>query len=347
MSTTSLTIERDWLFQLIVSSRGRLYRHVLFILFITVVVFNSKAQFTEPALTFIRITLILIFLLLLYSSMYLLVPHFLFKGKYGTYSLSIIIIIAFIAIAYSGVWPVLQRYTRPDVTVEAMGIFSITFTVATLIAASSAIKLFQRAILDNQRINELEKITMRAEMEQLKNQINPHFLFNMLNNVNVLTQKDPPRASQLIMKLSDLLRYQLYDSARTSVLLTADIHFLEDFLNLEKVRRDNFEFVVSKQGQLSGIQVAPLLFIAFVENAIKHNPDQDRPSYVHVHFDVYGNTLYFKCVNSKPRVPKVQNVGGLGLANIKRRLELIYPGNHTLTIENLNDTFTVLLNIEL
>ena len=264
------------------------------------------------------------------------------------YSLSVIIIIALTALGYSGVWQVLQHYKAPDVSVEAIGIFSVTFVVVTLIAASSAVKLFQRAILDNQRINELEKMTMRAEMEQLKNQITPHFLFNMLNNANVLTQKDPSRASQVIMKLSDLLRYQLYDSARSSVLLTADIHFLEDFLNLEKVRRDNFEFVVSKQGQLTGVQVAPLLFITFVENAIKHNADHDKPSYVHLHFDVYGKTLHFKCVNSKPRIPTVkQEVGGWGLVNIKRRLELIYPDRHLLEIENGNETYTVSLNIEL
>lgn len=348
MPTTSLKIEKDWLFQFTVSSKSRLYRHVLFILFIILMIFNSKAQFIEPALTFTRIGLILFFILLLYSSMYVLVPRFLFKGNYGSYLLSVIMIITFTALGYSSLWCVLQNFKRPGVSVEPIGIISITFVVGTLIAASSAIKLFQRAILDNQRINELEKTTMRAEMEQLKNQINPHFLFNMLNNANVLTQKDPSRASQVIMKLSDLLRYQLYDSVRGSVLLTADIHFLEDFLNLEKVRRDHFTFVVSKEGQLSGVQVAPLLFITFVENAIKHNADQDRPSYVHLYFGVYGGTLSFKCVNSKPILPADrQEVGGLGLANIKRRLELIYPGKHVLEIENRTDTYTVQLNIQL
>src|SRR6202000_1449787 len=118
-----------------------------------------------------------------------------------------------------------------------------------LLLPSTAFRLFQRSILDNQRIAELERISMQSELQQLKNQINPHFLFNMLNNVNVLTQQDPEKASQVLMKLSDLLRYQLYDSSREKVLLTADIRFLTDFLNLEKIRRDNFDFIVSKEGE--------------------------------------------------------------------------------------------------
>ena len=123
-------------------------------------------------------------------------------------------------------------------------------------------------MLDTQLINELERSKTLTELEQLKNQINPHFLFNMLNNANVLTKKDPEKASQVLMKLSDLLRYQLYDSSRDKVLLTSDIHFLEDFLNLEKVRRDNFDYMISKEGNLSGVFIPPLLFISFVENAV-------------------------------------------------------------------------------
>ena len=203
-------------------------------------------------------------------------------------------------------------------------------------------------MMDSLRINELEKTTLRSEMEQLKNQINPHFLFNMLNNANVLTQKDPVKASQVLMKLSDLLRYQLYDSARGSVLLTAEIHFLEDFLNLEQIRRDNFEYLVSKHGEISWVQIAPLLLITFVENAIKHNVDSEKKSYVHLYFEVGHSQLRFRCINSKPQIiSKKTEVGGLGLANVKRRLELIYPHTHTLEIVDNPDTYSVSLTISL
>ncbi|WP_255373441.1 sensor histidine kinase [Chitinophaga sp. CF118] len=215
-----------------------------------------------------------------------------------------------------------------------------------IVAASTAIKLFQRWIRDTERINELEKATMQSELEQLKTQINPHFLFNMLNNANVLTQKDPEKASQVLMKLSDLLRYQLYDSTRPKVLLTADIHFLEDFLNLEKIRRDNFESIVNKQGDISGVQVAPLLFIIFVENAVKYSMDTEKKTFVHLHFEVINDVLTFKCINSKSSSMMIKSdTSGLGLTNVKRRLELLYPGKYILDIKDKTDAFTVTLKI--
>jgi LytS/YehU family sensor histidine kinase len=182
----------------------------------------------------------------------------------------------------------------------------------------------------------------------LKKQINPHFLFNTLNNANVLTQKDPEKASQVLMKLSDLLRYQLYDSARNKVFLTSDIHFLEDFLNLEKIRRDNFDFSITLNGELQGVEVAPLLFITFVENAVKHNIDAENSSYVYLFFSVIDDELNFHCINSKPhiRVAKSKN-GGLGLTNVMRRLELLYPGRHELKVTDTLETFNVHLTIKI
>ncbi|RYG02947.1 MAG: histidine kinase, partial [Chitinophagaceae bacterium] len=242
----------------------------------------------------------------------------------------------------------LGPYRRADAHIEAVSLLSIAFVVLVLMSGSTGIKLFQRSIVDSIRINELEKSTLRSEMEQLKNQINPHFLFNMLNNANVLTQTDPAKASQVLMKLSDLLRYQLYDSVRPDVLLTADIHFLTDFLNLEKIRRDNFEFVISKEGNLSGVQIAPLLLITFVENAVKHNIDYQKMSYVNLYFSVYNDEFRFRCTNSKPLLKATsKEPGGLGLANVKRRLELIYPGKHKLQTTDNADTYDVSLIINL
>lgn len=347
-SEASSVIEKDWVFKFLVSPEYRLLRHCLLILFITLVIFNSQPQFIEPVMTIIRILLVLLFVGLFYTNMYLLVPRFLFKNQYGTYALWVMIIIAVIACCYFAGWQMLLPYRRADAYRESAGLLSLAFIVLVLTMSSTAIKLFQRSLRDSLRINELEKITLRSEMEQLKNQINPHFLFNMLNNANVLTQKDPLKASQVLMKLSDLLRYQLYDSTRTRVLLTAEIHFLEDLLSLEQIRRDNFEYFVSKQGELSWVQIAPLLLITFVENAIKHNMDVDGKSFVHLYFDIHHKELHFKCINSKPRIAAAKNeVGGLGLANVKRRLELIYPAKNSLKIDDNPDTYTVSLIISL
>jgi LytS/YehU family sensor histidine kinase len=231
---------------------------------------------------------------------------------------------------------------------EGLKVMIFVFLIIIMAAASASVKLFQRWIRDTARINELEKVTMQSELEQLKNQINPHFLFNMLNNANVLTQRDPEKASQVLMKLSDFLRYQLYDSTRPKVLLTSDIHFLEDFLNLEKIRRDNFEYIVNKQGDINGVQVAPLLFIIFAENAVKYSMDVEKKTYVHLHFEVSNDILHFKCINSKsPEILIKSDSSGLGLTNVKRRLELLYPGKYMLDIKDHPDTFSINLKIKL
>lgn len=279
--------------------------------------------------------------------MYIWVPRYLFKSRYAIYGLWIFVYIIYWSFAHRLAAHFFKSNLLPNQD-DNINFLSLTFVVIVLSIASASVKLFQQWIKNVQLINELEKSKITSELEQLKNQINPHFLFNMLNNANVLTKKDPEKASQVLMKLSDLLRYQLYDSARDKVLLTSDIHFLEDFLNLEKVRRDNFDFVISKEGNLSGIQIPPLLFISFVENAVKHNNDSSKSSYINIYFKVFNDELFFKCENSKPEKKAVNSEsGGLGLANIKRRLELLFPDSHDLKIEENQNKFCVTLNIKL
>jgi ligand-binding sensor domain-containing protein len=194
--------------------------------------------------------------------------------------------------------------------------------------------------------DQLKAQAKKLQSEQLKNQINPHFLFNTLNNAHVLTRKDPLKAAQVLIKLSDLLKYQLYDSAGNRVVLSADIQFIKDFLDLEKIRRDQFEYSVVHEGNLSNILIAPLLFIIFVENAVKHNMDAEKVSFVHLRFWIEDEHLCFNCTNSKPAKAQHTEVGGLGLANVKRRLELLYPEQHSLSVVNGADIFTVDLKIK-
>ncbi len=326
-------ISENALFRFLISPDRRLLRHLLLIVFIGAVLFNSTSVIDNPVLIFFY------FILLFYVNMYLLVPKLLFRNKNIEYSLAVIGILVIVAIG--------GYFSNPFNKENGLNIPLFSFLTALLLAASSSIKLFQKGMMDKQLIYELEQSKTSAELEQLKNQINPHFLFNMLNNVNVLTKKDPEKASQVLMKLSDLLRYQLYDSARDKVLLTSDIHFLEDFLHLEKVRRDSFDFLISKEGDLSGVQIPPLLFISFVENAVKHNYDATKSSYVNLYFDVRNDELFFKCTNSKPMLKSVNHAGGLGLTNVKRRLELLFPALHSLSIEEDSERYGVTLTIKL
>lgn len=341
-----LQMKENWIFQFLISTKYRIYRHLLLIVFSILVLSQSNAEYAEPTETYNRLIIFFQVLLLAYVNMYFWVPQFLFKNKYAIYGFCVFLYIIFWTATHRLAAHFFKQDLLPNEK-DSINFLSISFIVIVLSIASSAVKLFQQWILDAQLISELEKSKTSAELEQLKNQINPHFLFNMLNNVNVLTKINPEKASQVLMKLSDLLRYQLYDSAREKVFLTSDIHFLEDFLNLEKVRRDNFDFTISKKGDLNGVQIPPLLFISFVENAVKHNNDSSKPSYVNLYFEVQNNELFFICENSKPEKKAVSEVGGLGLINIQRRLKLLFPLNNSLKITESTEKFNVYLSIKL
>jgi sensor histidine kinase YesM len=349
MSLEEQPIRNNPFLQFLVVPRWRWGRHVVFLFLVTWVVYNAEPHYAAPWAFYTKLVGCFVLLFPFYINLYWLVPRFLFRNRYVYYAAAVVLLAGLtwlLGIAKHR-WMDAYRISPHEMRENADFLTLLAFAVLLLLP-STAIRLFQRTILDNQRIAELEKTSIQSELTQLKNQINPHFLFNMLNNVNVLTQQDPEKASQVLHKLSDLLRYQLYDSSRENVLLTADIHFLTDFLNLEKIRRDNFDFLVSKEGEISNIQIPPHLFITFIENAVKHNVDPERRSYVYVYFTVQTNELSFKCVNSKPDQAIVKNgAGGLGLANARRTLELLYPGRHRLDINDLPAIYSVNLTIQL
>ena len=330
--------------------RKKIYLHLVVVGFMCLVACFRDLSYPFIQSVIIKGVIVILLLLLFYCNVYWLVPQYLFKNKWKQYALAVVVSVMVMYIAVSYMFEKMHPYHVDD-DIDDKGELSLpffSFMILVLVGASAAIKLFQQWLSDARLINELEKSRTTAELEQLKNQINPHFLFNMLNNANVLTKKDPEKASTVLMGLSDLLRYQLYDSTRDNVLLTAEIHFLRDFLNLEKIRRDNFDIIISKDGELNGVLVAPLLFITFVENAVKHNNDAQKASFVHLFFEVYNNELTFKCINSKPQIKALKHTsGGLGLANVKRRLNLLYPSSHELAIEEEERLYSVTLKIKL
>lgn len=240
--------------------------------------------------------------------------------------------------SYAGnAFEVILPVRNPDGFATFINTFSGILTMGFVTAGSAAISLFTHWLRHNLRIDQLESTTLQSELKFLKSQINPHFLFNMLNNANVLIKRNPEEASKVLFKLEDLLRYQINDSSRERVALASDIRFLNDYLNLEKIRRDHFQFTMEQEGDIDSIWIQPLLFIPFVENAVKHSFDSEHPSSVHLSFKVEENRLEFRCENTMPAVAVSNKVGGIGLANIQRRLGLLYPDRYELEqIENEN-----------
>lgn len=365
----------DTLNDFLLKPQFRIYRHLFLLLISTAVAMNILWDVPDKIiLSSNRISIAILYLgttmVMIYFNIYVLVPKFLIKNKFTQYILSAIGLVTFSIIAIIMMQEFL--YHIPGISREhvidndinssdypaqndkwglilavLVGVTSSIFGTSLLIAGVSAFMLFRYWTMNNQRISDLKSATLQSELNFLKSQINPHFLFNMLNNANIMVDEDPEMASQILTKLDGMLRYQINDSTRDKVGLNADIIFLTSFLDLEKTRRDHFEYTVTKEGNLDSIEVPPLLFIPFVENAVKHNPDNNNLSYVHLYFEINNNQLIFKCKNSKPTQPIKQKVGGLGLSNIRRRLDLLYGNNYSLELNETETVYTANLELKI
>ncbi len=190
---------------------------------------------------------------------------------------------------------------------------------------------------------------MEAELKYLKNQIQPHFLFNTLNNIYGMILSQDEKAAETVVKLSDLLSYMLYKSNVRNITLCKEINQLNSFIELESVRYERKLDLTYTQNIInSQLKIAPLLLIPFVENAFKHGPGKsDQNSFVYILIETQANELYFTVENSYARTSNHDKLqSGIGLENIQKRLELLYPNRHSLNIIK-TDSFLVKLMIEL
>jgi len=346
----------------IINKKFRWLRHALFILIGLVLAFKGDFEVMErinasaaarraillmDGLLFLAV-FVVFYIMILYT-----IPRLLFRSRFFLFFsiyLVMIIILYFISFGLE-VW--LLRPNLPYNPTFQYSTLSITdfiqkaLVISVMQGAVVGLMVFKKWIVDVQRMNELKQANLKTELEQLKSQVNPHFLFNTLNNLHVLTKTDPDKASQVILGLSDLLRYQLYDSARDKILLTKDIAFINNLLSLEKIRKDDFDYEVRTEGNLEGISLPPFLFIPFVENAIKHGASTVGHSYLKLNFRITAKRLYFYAENSKPSVKSNLPEGGIGLKNINRRLELLYPENHRLEVQDEPTRYIINLTIPL
>lgn len=282
----------------------------------------------------------------------LLVPRYLLKERLSSYLIAMFLLVfatlSLLALLQSSLLPNEIEVVRMVRSSIVLNLISSFVSMTLMVVGSTAVMLFRYWMKSNRRIHELKSATLDAELQSLKQQINPHFLFNMLNNVNVLIWKQPSEAKEVLEKLETLLRYQLHDKEKERVWLASDIRFLHDFLNLEKIRRDNFVFSITEEGNIDAVSLPSLLFIPFVENAVKHNPDSRHQSYVNLSFVVTEDELLFCCENSKPvGKERIERVGGIGLKNIQRRLALLYAKRHTLEIREEENSYCVTLKLML
>ncbi len=194
---------------------------------------------------------------------------------------------------------------------------------------------------------ENEKLT--AELNFLKAQINPHFLFNTLNNLYYLAYTKSENTTEVIAKLSQMMRYMIYESNHAKVLLSKEIEYMQSYISLERLRLNNqIPINFNIEGNPENIWIAPLIFVTFLENAFKHGVNNSDPkAWVNLTIDIAGKECIYTVENSKPSMPQGNEKSGIGLQNVQRRLELSYPGQYSLDVTENAEQYRVQLKLTL
>ena len=263
---------------------------------------------------------------------YLCVPMLWFRHRYWQFGLANIMLIGLLnlhTISHN-------IYSLPEYIRAGYASFMSISLIINLMAIGIALSIRYFMRQSERRQKEVE-----AELAWLKNQINPHFLFNTLNNISSLAQINGEETQEAIMQLSDLLRYAMYESNKPKVRLDGEVEFMRNYINLMKLRCNEMT-EVNAQFKIHNAQleVAPLLFISLVENAFKHGMNSNAPAMIDIRLEQQDDTLVFTCGNTNnPKPTKDRSGSGIGIENTRRRLDLLYPGRYTweqtITPENI------------
>ena len=311
-----------------------------------VFVFTGKPEESLSALISIFPTTAISFLIFLLNYWWF-VPFFYYKNRRGIYVL--VNFILYILIVLPSIFSWLHS-ERPDS--ENTFIFASTcFITLMFVVGSSALALALRNSLRNrilrEQILEEKRQHTEDELKWLKNQINPHFLFNTLNNISALVKKNADQAQDCISRLSDLLRYAMYDTSKPYVPLLQEINFMKDYISLMKLRCNNKTTICENfEIESDCAKIAPLLLISFIENAFKHGVSSSYPSEINISLHEKNGVLTFICTNTNHAKCKSDRSGsGIGLVNMKRRFELLYPNNFEWFQRTDNDRFSIFIKI--
>ena len=220
-----------------------------------------------------------------------------------------------------------------------------TIIAILLLGMNLGIKEYYRSVKNEKDMEELKRQNLEQELQYLRYQINPHFFMNTLNNIHALVDIDPEQAKSTIVELSRLMRYVLYDGSRPTILLTKEVDFLKHYITLMRLRyTDEVRIGIDIPEDIPEVQVPPLMFVNFIENAFKHGISYQSESFINVALNVRDGFITFSCINSKHE-SNADEHSGIGLENIQKRLKLLFHDNYTFNINENNRTYEVLLKI--
>ena len=299
--------------------------------------------------------------LAVYFNLYFLIPRYLEKSRFAAYisflTITVVITAVLIVTGYYAS-SLLSGQTMEQLYDLKKNYFSYFFLVNSLpstVASTTlamSIKLAKNWLQTQRRQQLLEKEKLETELKFLKNQFNPHYLFNTINSIFFLIHKNPDRASASLAKFSELLRYQLYECNDLQISLDKETGYLENFIELEKLRQNNnMEISVNlNHTRDNDAVIAPFILMTFVENAFKHvSKHTDKPNWIKIELLLRRQQLQLIVCNSAAPGERtaIPYYGGIGLENVQRRLDLIYPGKYQLDVENKGETFETRLVLQL
>ncbi len=331
--------------------RSLLKTMVLHFLFWVIVVTYFAWGFgltTNPLRSFLNASFYLPgFFVMVYSLLYILVPKYLLRRKFFHFFTGLFIVLG-ICFLYT---IVAQLSLEDSKTFRgmtwSMGRNVLPFFHVGGIAVS--VKLLMYWYEQKQQTLEAERKKTEAELQLLKAQLHPHFLFNTLNNLYAHTLEASPKSPEIVMKLSELLRFMIYESNTPKIPLTKEIELLRNYIALEEIRYgDRLDLSVTITGDIEKYQIAPFLLLPFLENAFKHGTSKQLDQcWISLNISMKDAVIYFKLVNSIESDDEETKPGGLGLQNVLKRLGLLYKNRYSLETKKLEDVFVVKLEIEL
>ncbi|MEN0049558.1 MAG: histidine kinase [Bacteroidota bacterium] len=327
--------------------------HLLFwvsILVLMLLIFHSIFSQWDIALLAASINLLGL-LLLVYIHLFILIPKLFDEKRYWIYGISVFILLIITALFrfFTG-WG-LVKMLFPSITEMFTPTYfgSLFFTGTFFLLVAIPLRLVDNWLKKQELEKELKTHQLEAELRFLKAQVNPHFLFNALNNIYSLSFTESKKAPEIILKLSDMMSYMLYDCKHEQVSLSAEVNYLKNYIALQQLKKEgefNIDFQV--KGNIDDTFITPMLFIPLFENAFKHgNLEDTRNGWLKSELECIENRLLFSISNSKLVERKSLQKGGVGLENLKERLKLLFPNQHELDIKSTENEYQVNLTINL
>ncbi len=292
-------------------------------------------------------------ILIVYFNYLYLIPKLLSRKLFIIYASALLLTAALITpietlLRYGNLWTSVNVEAKLQLIENQFSHFILLVSILTL---STLVKISKEWLYQQTVQKDLENKNLQTELRFLKSQINPHFLFNTLNSIYALALKKSDKAPELVLRLSEMMRYMLYKSNEKEVSLEQEINYIQNYLALEKTRYADKAVIVFEQEGSSpeNYLIAPLLFITFLENSFKHGLSQSiTKGYVRCKLSFDQGSIHFYLTNSKTQQKDERYFqGGIGLKNTKRRLELLYANRYNLNISDTEDSFTVALTIQL